>query len=196
MHNQHRSPEVQSHMTYYGAKELAESFRTVRKNTLIIAEEIPEEKYGYRAAPEVRSVGELLIHLSNVTALQERIHGTERLTTLEGFDFPAFMAQAMAKEKQPRSKAASIELLRTDGDRFATWMGSLTEDVLAEHVTFPAGMTPASKSRFEMILGVKEHEMHHRGQLMLIERMVGVVPHLTRDMHARIAAMTQQKATA
>jgi len=183
-------------MTYYGAKELAESFRTVRKNTLIIAEEIPEEKYGYRAAPEVRSVGELLIHLSNVTALQERIHGTERLTTLEGFDFPAFMAQAMAKEKQPRSKAAAIELLRTDGDRFATWMGSLTEDVLAEHVTFPAGMTPASKSRFEMILGVKEHEMHHRGQLMLIERMVGVVPHLTRDMHARIAAMTQQKATA
>ena len=35
-------------MTYYGAKDLADSFRTVRKNTLIIAEEIPEEKYGYR----------------------------------------------------------------------------------------------------------------------------------------------------
>ena len=31
-----------------------------------------------------------------------------------------------------------------------------------------------------MILGVKEHEMHHRGQLMVMERMVGVVPHLTR----------------
>jgi uncharacterized damage-inducible protein DinB len=59
----------------------------------------------------------------------------------------------------------------------------------------PPGMTPASKSRFEMILGVKEHEMHHRGQLMLIERMVGLVPHLTREMQARIARMTQAKAT-
>lgn len=56
-------------------------------------------------------------------------------------------------------------------------------------------MTPASKTRFEMILGVKEHEMHHRAQLMLIERMLGVVPHLTREMQARIAAMTPAKAT-
>jgi len=35
--------------------------------------------------------------------------------------------------------------------------------------------------------------MHHRGQLMLIERMVGVVPHLTRDMQARMAAMAASK---
>jgi uncharacterized damage-inducible protein DinB len=63
-------------------------------------------------------------------------------------------------------------------------------------VAFPAGMTPTSKTRFEMILGVKEHEMHHRGQLMLIERMLGIVPHLTRDMQARIAQMTQAKASA
>ena len=31
-------------MTYYGAKELARSFRTVRDNTIKIAEEIPEEQ--------------------------------------------------------------------------------------------------------------------------------------------------------
>ena len=27
---------------------------------------------------------------------------------------------------------------------------------------------------------MKEHEMHHRAQLMLIERMIGIMPHLTR----------------
>ena len=52
----------------------------------------------------------------------------------------------------------------------------------------PAGMTPPAKSRFEMILSVKEHEMHHRGQLMLIERLVGIVPHMTREMQSRMAA--------
>jgi len=31
--------------------------------------------------------------------------------------------------------------------------------------------------------------MHHRGQLMLVERMLGIVPHLTRDMQARMAQM-------
>jgi uncharacterized damage-inducible protein DinB len=30
--------------------------------------------------------------------------------------------------------------------------------------------------------------MHHRGQLMTIERIIGVVPHLTRAMQARFAA--------
>jgi multidrug efflux pump subunit AcrB len=38
-------------MIYYGSKELANSFRTVRKNTIIIAEEIPEEHY--KAVAEV-----------------------------------------------------------------------------------------------------------------------------------------------
>ena len=185
-----------NHMTYYGAKELAASFRTVRKNTLQIAEEIPESQYGFRAAPETRSVAELLVHISSASSLQEQIHGAERRTTLEGFDFPAFIGRVMAKEKEPRTKAQVIELLRSDGDRFAAWLESLQEDFLAQHVTFPAGMTPPSKTRFEMILGVKEHEMHHRAQLMLIERMLGLVPHLTREMMARFAAMSQSKASA
>jgi uncharacterized damage-inducible protein DinB len=45
-----------------------------------------------------------------------------------------------------------------------------------------------------MLLSAKEHEMHHRGQLMLMERMIGIVPHLTRQMQERMAAMTQQRA--
>ena len=47
-------------MTYYGNKDLGRSFRTVRRNTLTIAEEIPEDKYGYRPAEGCRSVAETL----------------------------------------------------------------------------------------------------------------------------------------
>ena len=68
--------------------------------------------------------------------------------------------------------------------------------LLEEQVEMPTGMTPAHKSRFEMIISVKEHEMHHRAQLMLIERMVGIVPHLTREMQARMAARAQAAAAA
>lgn len=51
----------------------------------------------------------------------------------------------------------------------------------------PPGAQPATKGRFEMLMSVKEHEMHHRGQLMLIERLLGIVPHLTRRMQERFA---------
>jgi len=31
--------------------------------------------------------------------------------------------------------------------------------------------------------------MHHRGQLMVIERMLGITPHLTRQMMERMQSM-------
>ncbi len=93
------------------------------------------------------------------------------------------------KNKKAIPKAQIIEFLRTEGDRFATWLEGVSDDFLGESVKFPSGMTPPTKTRFEMILGVKEHEMHHRGQLMLIERLLGQVPHMTREMQARIEAM-------
>ena len=62
----------------------------------------------------------------------------------------------------------------------------------SEIFTQPPGATPATKTRFEMILGAKEHEMHHRAQLFLILRMLGQTPHLTRHMQERMAAAAQR----
>jgi uncharacterized damage-inducible protein DinB len=181
-------------MNYYGAKDLAESLRTVRKNTLIIAEEIPEDRYGFRAAPETRTVAQILAHIAFAQRMPEQIHAVERRTTLEGFDFPGLMRSIVAEEQIPRSKAQIMALLRDEGVRWAKWLESQSDDFLAESVKFPAGMTPPSKTRFEMLLGAKEHEMHHRGQLMLIERMLGIVPHLTRQMRERMAAASSVSA--
>jgi uncharacterized damage-inducible protein DinB len=176
-------------MNCYGSKELAASFRTVRKNTLKIAEEIGEENYGFQATPDTRTIGETLVHIANVCKMTEQIHGVEKLNSLGNFDFMAFMGPLIADEKTPRSKAEVIELLTEGGDRYSKWLEGLSDGFLAEVVEYPVGMTPPTKTRFEMILGVKEHEMHHRGQLMLLQRMTGGVPHLTRDMMTRMAAM-------
>jgi len=43
-------------------------------------------------------------------------------------------------------------------------------------------------------MAIKEHEMHHRGQLMVVERILGIKPHLTRNMEERIAQMQAAKA--
>jgi uncharacterized damage-inducible protein DinB len=176
-------------MSCYGSKEMADAFRTVRRNTLKIAEEIGEEHYGFRATPETRTIGETLVHIANVCKLPEQIHGVEKLRTLANFDFMGFFMPLIEDEKKPRNKAEIIALLTEGGDRFSKWLESLSDPFLAEVVEYPAGMTPPTKTRFEMLLGVKEHEMHHRGQLMLLQRMTGGVPHLTRDMMARFSAM-------
>jgi uncharacterized damage-inducible protein DinB len=183
-------------MNYYGAKELAASFRTVRKNTITVAEEIAEEHYGFRATPETRTIAQTLIHINMVPKLQEHIQ-VNKLTTLEGFDFMTFFRPLMEAEQKPHTKLQILELLNEEGEHFARFLESMSEEFLGEHVKMMAGAEPASKSRFEMLLGVKEHEMHHRSQVMLLGRMVGLVPHLTRQMQERMAQMmAQQKASA
>lgn len=175
---------------------MAESFRTVRKNTIIIAEEIGEEHYGFRPSPESRSIGQTLVHITNALKLPEQIHRTLRLKTLEGFDFMGFFGPLMADEAAPHTKAEILQRLKDGGNNFAEWLGTLSEDFLAERVASPIP-GERDKTRFEMLLGVKEHEMHHRAQLMMMQRMVGLVPHLTRQMNERIAAMmAQQQASA
>lgn len=175
-------------MTYYGAKQLADSFRTVRGNTIAIAEEIPEDKYGFKATPEVMSVAQLLAHLAVNPEWQMEVHGPRSLSHL---DFPVFaehQQKAAAAAERLKTKPEILRALTDGGSRFATFLEGLPESTLSSIVTFPPPLQPASKTRFEMLLGVKEHEMHHRGQLMLIQRLLGQVPPLTRRRQERAAA--------
>jgi uncharacterized damage-inducible protein DinB len=165
-------------MNPYGSKQLADSMRTVRKNTILIAEDIPEKSYGFRPTQESRSVAETLVHIVSILRFDRFLHEEEHLSSLEGFDFATFLRKSEIDEKRARTKAEIVDLLRTEGERWSQWVESLPESLLAEQVRMPGG---ASKSRFEMLQGTKEHEMHHRAQLMLMERLLGIVPHLTRN---------------
>jgi uncharacterized damage-inducible protein DinB len=171
----------------YSASELAAAFRTVRKNTIHIAEDIPEDKYSFVAAPGVRSVSQQLAHIAFSPMIHEDMHRVHRVTTLKGYDFGAITGLAAAKEKVSRSKGEIIAVLNSEGERIASWLGSLSPEFLEERFTDATGET--SRTRFESLLGIKEHEMHHRAQLMLIERMLGITPHLTRQREERMAGI-------
>jgi uncharacterized damage-inducible protein DinB len=110
-------------------------------------------------------------------------------------NFPELMKQVTAEEAKPRTKAEIIAFLKSEGEKFSSFLEGLPESFLAESVTMPPqAQPPAAKSRFEMLLSAKEHEMHHRAQLMTLQRMIGQVPHLTRQMQERMAAMMAQPA--
>ena len=173
-------------MTYYGGKGLAAAFRTVRKNTIQIAEDIPENKYGFKPSPDTRSIGQTLVHIALSSGFQYHIH-SNKISDLKTVNFPELMQKFGSEEAKPRDKAQIVAMLKTEGEKFASYLESLPESFLAEQVTMPPGAEPARKSRFEMLLSPKEHEMHHRGQLMTCERMSGIVPHLTRLFQERMA---------
>ncbi len=180
-------------MNYYGAKELASSFRTVRQNTIVIAEQISEEQYGFRAAEGTRSVAETLLHIAATPRTAHRIHGVEHLSDLAKFDFADFFVKRREEEKKPHTKEDLLASLREGGEHFAGWLDTLTDEFLGERVAMGPGN---GKTRFEMLLSTKEHEMHHRAQLMLMERMMGITPHLTIQLEARLEEMRKAKAGA
>lgn len=171
-------------MNYYGPKDMAESWRTVRKNTIQVAEDIPEDKYSFRAAPDTMTVGEMLSHLAATPHWATQCHFVDQKVAITMDDFGKWMGEIAQNSKTLTSKAAIIAALKADGDTFAAGIEAMTDAQLGEKVALPMG----EKTRFEMLLGVKEHEMHHRAQLFLIERLLGIVPHLTRARQAAQAA--------
>jgi len=114
-------------MNCYGAKDLAESFRTVRKNTLVIANEIGEDQYGFRATPESRTIAQTLFHIASSSNLQEHLHGKLKVTTLEGFDFPGFFIHMVAAEQESRTKAQIVQALTESRDRFGSELVAILE---------------------------------------------------------------------
>ena len=181
-------------MNYYGGRELAAAFRTVRKNTVQIAEDIPENQYDFKPSPESRTIGQTLVHIAVGTTFPMMLHG-ERIP-IEKIDFGEYMKKVGAEEAIPRNKAQIVALLKEQGDTFAAVLEKLDDAFLGEVITFRPGAEPPTRTRFDMLLAAKEHEMHHRAQLMLMERMVGIVPHLTRAAQERMARFQAQQAPA
>jgi uncharacterized protein YndB with AHSA1/START domain/uncharacterized damage-inducible protein DinB len=160
----------------YGLRQLVDGMRAVRANTILMADDIPESQYGYRPTPASRSVAETLVHIAWLAAADRVIHEEEHLGTLDGFDFPALLRRSEAEEKRPRTKAEILELLRAEGERQVRWLEQRPEAFLAERVRLPGG---GSVSRFEMLLATKEHELQHRAQLTVLQRLIGVAPRFT-----------------
>ena len=174
-------------MTCYSGTDFGRAFRTVRMNTIQVAMDIPAEQWGFRATPESMSVHEILAHLAAATTWPLKLHGQDKKTFVTFEDFGAYIGASKAFEQACNTREAVLQALETEGEAFASFLDSLSEADLAERVGFPAPIDPPSKTRFEMLMGAKEHEMHHRAQLMVCQRLVGVVPHLTRARQARMA---------
>src|ERR1700722_3965301 len=70
-----------------------------RRNTIKIAGEIPEEKYGFRPAEGCRSIAETLVYIAVMSRMPEQIHAVDRRSTLAGFRFLRAQGQAASRSE-------------------------------------------------------------------------------------------------
>ena len=132
------------------AKSFAAQFEDVNRRLLAMAKDFPEDKYGYRATPEVRSFGEVIVHVASGNAYAAKAGRGEK---------------AKWDEIDPKgyaNKAAAVALLeKTIADATAT-LKTTPEDRWTKTV--------------EPWLDVIEHAGEHYGQLVVYYRNNGMVP--------------------
>ncbi|MGI8907461.1 MAG: DinB family protein [Candidatus Sumerlaeaceae bacterium] len=169
-----------------------DSFKAVRGNTIQIARDIPADQYSFRATPETRSVLEYFRDIIRVTEFVVGValsSETVRFTERSRDEWARIFVQTdVAALNTPNEVAAALQSSIQDLYKRVTEAddGFLNETFLA-----PDNI---HKVRLWMINTAKEQEMVLRGQLLLIERMLGIVPHTTRRQQEAQRAKEQRSA--
>ncbi len=154
---------------------LIETWSEVRAGLVKEAAQIPENQFSYRPAPESRTVAEILQHI--VEAQKMIVGETSRPD-------PNLMRQSFAdhiKEYAPEVGAISdknglLELLRSSIETSEATLRSSYVDLNYTMRRFDQ----KEVSKFEFLNFAIAHEMYHRGQLTVYERLMGVEPALTQ----------------
>jgi hypothetical protein len=154
------------------------SMKAVRANTVEIARDIPADKYEFRATPETRTVIELFRDIIRVTEFvvgvaisRENVNFADRPREEWRKVFVKTDIDALTTPEQV------IAALQSSMDDLYERVMSTDDAYLNESFVAPDGIT---KVRLWMVNTAKEQEMVMRSQLLLMERMMGIVPHTTR----------------
>ncbi len=135
-------------------QQIQRSFDNVAQRVLTMAKDFPENKYGFRATPEVRSYHEVIVHI------------------LSGFIFGA-----------KKGRGEDVKWDEVDAKQYknkAEVVAALEKAISDADATLKA--TPESRYRetVQPWLAVIEHSGEHYGQLVVYYRLNGLVPPASR----------------
>jgi DinB superfamily len=132
------------------AQTVRENFAYVNRKILTMAKDFPEDKYGYRLKPEMRSFGEVIVHIASGIVYADKAGRGEKVKWDE------------LDPKSYATKAAIVAMLeKAVTDSEATLKG-LPDDSFAKSI--------------EPWADVTEHSAEHYGLLVAYYRANGIVP--------------------
>jgi len=140
------------------AEQIKAEFTGIHSKLLGMAKDFPSDKYGYRLKPEMRSFGEVIVHVASGVAYAAKAGrgGQVKWDELNAEDYP--------------NKAAAVALLeKSIADASATLL-NLQASAFAKTV--------------EPWVAVLEHSAEHYGLLVAYYRANGLVPPESRPQTA------------
>lgn len=136
------------------AKEIASTFGYVNKNILDMAQDFPADKYDFRLRPEMRSFGEVIVHVASGIVYAAKKGRGENVKWDE------------IDPKGYKTKAQVVALLQKSINDSATTLKAVPPEA------FTKDLNPW--------LSVTEHSAEHYGLLVAYFRANGIVPPASR----------------
>jgi hypothetical protein len=137
--------------------ETKQAYTGVKNNLTKAAEKMPEDAYGFKASPDVRTFGELIGHIA-----------TSQMRTCSAVN--GEMKQSSAGAAQ--SKAELVAALKDSFAECDKAYDALTDATATQMIKGPRG----ERSKLGMLVGNITHDNEEYGYLAVYMRLKGVVP--------------------
>ena len=142
------------------AEQLRQEWTASRRQLVAIAEAMPESKFHYKEAPEVRSFGEIVAHVAGEGRMEmETVAGVAQPGSSERFD-------------SLRSRAEILRALAEFFDYGTMVLAGLTDQQALELVPLRGRQSP----RWLIVMQTIGHNKEHYGNLVTYLRLNGIVP--------------------
>ncbi len=158
--------------------EALEAWEDARKGVIEEARNIPAEHFGFRPAEGVRSVGELVAHILEVSELMVG-ELTREDTDLKRKPWPEMLEMHAGRVRELREKDALLDAARSTLERGIEEFRRAGELHMLQLMTRFDGQ---KGTRLAWMYHGIAQEMYHRGQLTLYARLLGIKPALTKKI--------------
>lgn len=156
-------------------QNIIESWKEVRKGLIDEANQIPADQFSFKPAPNSRSVRELLQHMveSQKFLVGEACRPD---TNLMRQSFAENLKQYAPGVRDVQDKEALLDLLRTTMEESAAKLTGAEDELKNTMKRFDG----KEMSKLGFMSFAIAHEMYHRGQLTVYERLLQIEPALTQ----------------
>lgn len=159
------------------------SWKDVRNGLIDEVEKIPDDQMSFRATPDTRSIAELLQHIVETQKILVGETCRENSNLLRQ-SFAAHGQEYAAGVHDITDKQGLIELLRNSMNE--------SEATVVDHADMwdapMNGLTGRPTTKGAILAFASSHEMYHRGQLTVYERLLNIEPVLTVKFKKLFAA--------
>src|SRR3990172_3721877 len=167
-------------------EHLIKTWKETRGGLVEEATQVPPEEFTFRASQDTRSIVELLQH---VVESQKMLVGEACRpdTNLMRQSFAEHIKEYAPEVRSIQDKNGLLELLRSSMELAEATIRSHAEGLDESMKRFDG----ATMSKLEFLSFAVSHEMYHRGQLTIYERLLNIEPALTTRFKRLFAQAAQ-----